>query len=140
MPAPTLAASPTRKVSQLLMRGEGSGEQRRERGDRAVHQAGQTRLNNLQQEQPFLLRRFGFAELGQGDSFGSLRVAAFLLGEVPEQLPDPGVGRAASGDLVKPLRFHLHGLGRFLDGFQAERSDRARRGGGPRTRARPAAE
>ena len=56
------------------------------------------------------------------DLFGGVRVVAFLLGQVAEQLADAGVGGAPAGGLVKASRLHFHGFGGFLDGFQAERA------------------
>ena len=55
-------------------------------------------------------------------SFGGVRMVAFLLRQVAEQLPDAGVSRAPSGDFVKTLRLQFHAFGGFLDGFQTERA------------------
>ena len=113
---------PDEKSLPTVVRGKSGGEQWCQRRNRAVHQANQTRLNDLQEKQPFLLGRVRFAELGQGDPFGGVRVVAFLFGEISEQLADAGVGCAASGGLVKSFRFHLHALGGFLDGLQTKRA------------------
>ena len=100
MPAPRLAARPTRKVSQLFLRGERRGEQRRQRRNRAVHQAGQARLHDLQHEQSRLRRRLFLVRRrrrGRFQFLGDALVLAFLLGQVAQQLADAGVGRRAGG-------------------------------------------
>ena len=50
MPAPIEAASPTTNACQVLLRRERRGEHRRQRRDRAVHQPGQSRLDQPQHE------------------------------------------------------------------------------------------
>ena len=94
MPAPRLAARPTRKVVPAVAGGEGGGEQRRQGRDRAVHQPGQARLDHLQHEQPLprgrLVRRAG-AAAPRATSAIAL-VLALLLGQVAEQLADARVG------------------------------------------------
>ena len=71
------------------MRGEGGGEQRRQRRDRAVHQSGKTRLDILQHEHaPPRLVFFG-AHVGSEDFVGQFRrgvlVALFGFREIGEQ-------------------------------------------------------
>jgi hypothetical protein len=110
------------KSFPTAVRSERGGKQRRQRRDRAVHQSGQPRLNDLQQEEPFLLRLVVFTELGDGDAFSGMRVIAFLLRKIAEQLPDARVGCATSGNFVKSFRFQFHAFGGFLDDFQAERT------------------
>jgi hypothetical protein len=74
------------------VRGERGGEQRRERGDRAVHQAGEPGLDDLQDEQPLGAGIFRPRSIWWGDLLGGVGVVAFLFGEVAEQLADAGVG------------------------------------------------
>src|SRR5947208_2951905 len=46
--------------------------------------------------------------VGYGNGLSGPLVLPLLLGQVAEQLPDAGVGRAVGGGLVEPPRFHLH--------------------------------
>src|SRR5262249_31827037 len=80
--------------------GERRGEDGRERRDRAVHQAGKAGLNNLQNKQAavgFLF--FGLdagGELFFFERIGTLFVAALLVGQIVQQLPNAGVLRTPS--------------------------------------------
>ncbi len=96
------------KGGRAAVRGERGGEQRRERGDGAVHEPGESGLDDLQDEQPLGAGLFVLAQFGRGDLLGGDGVVAFLFGEVAEELADAGVGGAAAGGLVKAAGFHLH--------------------------------
>ncbi len=58
IPAPRLAAIPTRESVPAFMSGKGRGKQWSQCGDRTIHQARQAGLNELQHEEPFV--RFFF--------------------------------------------------------------------------------
>ena len=112
MPAPTDAASPTRNVGQLALRGEGRGEQRRQRRHGTVHQSHQPRLNDLEQEELpggfrlglLLARRLpGGIELA-GKDF----VPPLGLGQIAQQLARFGVGGPLDRPVVEPLRLQFH--------------------------------
>ena len=92
MPAPTEAARPTRKASQLLVGSEGRGEDRGQRRDRAIHEAGQTGLHDLEHEQAAaggVLVALGLGrQLLRLQLAGAMLVGALRLGQVVEQLAD----------------------------------------------------
>ena len=80
-----------------IMGGEGGGEHRRQRRHRAVHQADETRLDDLQDEAPARVFVLGWRGVGAGVSPRARRrsvVLAFRLGEVAQQLADRDVARA----------------------------------------------
>src|ERR1043166_17889 len=104
------------------MRRESRGEQRRQRGDRAIHQTGETRLQGLKQEQSLRLRLLIRAQLGFRDLFGRVRVAAFLFGELAEKLTNPWVTRSPRRCFVEALGLELHACGSALHCFKAERT------------------
>ena len=61
---------------------ERRGKQRRERRDRSIHQTGQPRLDDLQDEQPFLPGGVLLAQLCLGHLLGRLGVVTLLFGQV----------------------------------------------------------
>ena len=115
------------KCVVAVVRGEGRGEQRGERRDRAIHQAGQTRLDHLHHEQPlargrFVIERAGLP-LGAFQRLGQVNVLPLLLGQVAEQLADAGVGRLPDRRFVEPLRLEFHDLDLLADRRQAQRAN-----------------
>ena len=86
MPAPIEAASPTRKAFHELWVAKRRGEHRRERRHRAVHQADQAGLDDLQDKPPALVLRFARpGVVGQHlvlEAGGELVVLVLGLGEV----------------------------------------------------------
>ena len=102
--------------------GKRGGEERRERRNRAVHQTGESGLDDLQEKKSFRLRFFVLAQFCVSDFFGGVRVVAFFLGKVAEQLADSRVRRPSRGDFIKPQRLDFHRLGGFLNSLQAERT------------------
>ena len=88
MPAPIEAARPTRKASHGFLGGDGGGEDRGQRGDRAIHQAGQSGLHDLQDEEAAIGFLLGVARAGvefvAAQFFGAIFVRAFFLGEIVE--------------------------------------------------------
>ena len=95
-----------------ILRGEGGGENGRQRRDRTVHQTGQTGLNIGEQE----LTLFGFTLLsscilGQvlvTQHGGHILMSAFRLGKITQQLARGGIGDVFYRLVVKAdgLRFH----------------------------------
>lgn len=81
-----------------ITRGECSRENRRQRRDRAVHQAREPWLDDLQNEKfaigGFFLAARSFVEFF-GQVLGAVFMAALFLGKVVEQLPDTGILGAA---------------------------------------------
>jgi len=122
MPAPLLAARPTRKVSQLLCVANAAANSGARRRNGPVHQAGQARLNDLQQEEPFLLRLFVFAEFGEGDAFGGVRMVGSSSARSPSNCRMPVSVARRPATFVKTFGFQFHAFGGFLNGFQAERT------------------
>src|SRR6266403_4307932 len=103
---------PHEKRFPALLRRKGRGKQRRQRGDRPIHQTSQPRLYHLQQKQFSV--RFGFArfrarrqvfffQLSRG-----LLVFSFLIRELVQQFSRGSVRRPARRSRVKPPRLHLH--------------------------------
>ena len=122
MPAPRLAAKPTKNVGQLLMRRHGRRKERRQSGDRSIHQSLQPRLDDLQREETLFSRHVTGAQAGVGDLSGCIHMASLFLRQVAEQLPDARVGRAARRRLIKPFGFHLHQFHLLLRGLEAQRT------------------
>ena len=91
MPAPTEAARPTRKASQTVLGCKSGGKHRSESGYRAVHQARESWLYDLQHEEPPLDILFFLLDGGSDrllERLGGCIVAALDFGEVSEQLTD----------------------------------------------------
>ena len=109
------------KRLETAVGGKRGSEQRRQRRDRTIHQPGQSRLDDLQNEQPLGAGLFVLAQFRFRDLFGGDGVVAFLFRKVAEQLADASVGGAAGGGFVKAPGFNFHALGGFLDGLQTER-------------------
>src|SRR5258708_2842737 len=88
-----------------IMGGEGSGEDRSECGDRAIHQSGETWLHNLEDKQAPLRTLFIFLDAGRQLFFveflSAFFVFAFFVDQIVEQLSDAGVLRAAGGLFVE---------------------------------------
>src|SRR6266850_5177355 len=106
-----------------FMRRKGRSKERSERRYGAVHQTGQAGLHDLQQKKPLLPGGFVLAQLSVRNALGCHRMMAFLLCEVPQKLPRPGISCASRGHFVKPFGFHLHGLSAFLDSLQSQGAD-----------------
>ena len=125
MPAPIEAASPTTKAFHDIVRRERRGEHRRERRDRAVHQADQPRLDDLQNEAPALALGFIVPDGGGQHSLleagGELVVLVLGLGEVAEQLADRRVGGAGQSLAIEARRGALHVVSVRARRFEAER-------------------
>src|SRR3984885_7983965 len=87
-------------------------EHRAERRDRAVHQADQPWLDDLQNEAPLLVLVFAAAGRGGQDLLlepgGDLVVLLLLLGQVAEQLAGRSVGGARQGLSIEARRGALH--------------------------------
>jgi hypothetical protein len=119
MPAPIEAARPTRKV-----RGEGGREQRRQRRDRAVHQAGEARLDVLQHEhaplRPFLRRAHVGLEDLAGQPGGEVLVALLDFREIAEQPANVDVLGPLGGPCVEALGLELHRLDLLADGLERQ--------------------
>ena len=115
MPAPIEAASPTRNASQVLLRGEGGGEHRRQGGDRAVHQPGQPGLDHPQHERGPGARVLAAADIVRQVLVAQLVGAMFMLhlgvGQVAEQLAHRDVLAARGGGAVEALGLGLHAFG-----------------------------
>jgi len=126
MPAPMEAARTDNEGIPTIAGCERSGEDGRERRDRAVHQAGKAQLNNLQNKQTavgFLF--FGLdagGELFFFELIGTLFVAALLVGQVVQELPNAGVLRTPSSLLVETARLKFDGAGLPSNGIQPERA------------------
>ena len=106
---------------------DGCGEDGRQGGDGAIHQAGETRLYDLQDEEAavgFILgvARAG-AELVAPQCFGFVLVHAFFLRQVVEQLADAGIGRTGGGLPVEVLGLQFHGGGLAADDVEGQRAD-----------------
>ena len=80
---PQAAASPTQEVFPVSAGGEGGREEWGQRGDGAVHEAGQARLHDLQHEEPVAGRLF-------------LSRAQRLVASIPCVLGEPGGLRSSS--------------------------------------------
>ena len=96
-----------------VLRGEGGGEDRRQRRHRAVHQAGQPRLHIGQDELPPLgLRLLPAARPAgaclQSEPAGQRLVRLLGGGEIAEQLARLGVARALRRLDVEAVRVGLH--------------------------------
>jgi len=100
-----------------ILRGEGGREDRRERRDRAIHQASKARLHVGQQKLAFCgFSLFGLAICIEMFLFQHMRhvfVAPLRLSQITEQLARRGIGGALDRFIVEPdrLRFHQFGLG-----------------------------
>ena len=125
MPAPIAAASPTRNVDQVLWVAKRRGEQRRQGGDGAVHQAGQAGLDILQHEQALgglVLGRARFRRNPVAELLRQLFVLVLFSGELGQQLAHRGVFRRLRGAAIKPRRLELHLLGEFTRGIDRQRA------------------
>jgi hypothetical protein len=135
MPAPTEAASPTRKVVQGSCVAKAVAKKdRRQRRDRAVHEARQPRLHprqdGLAPGARVLLGAGVGREVGRLGGRDPVHVAALLGGEVAEQPPRPGVRRPGRGRLVEATGVGLHLGGLPADPLEAQvldQPDRAAR-------------
>src|SRR3984885_1913230 len=98
---------------------------RRERRDRAVHQADQPWLDELQNEAPLLVLVFAAAGRGGQDLLlepgGDLVVLLLLLGEVAEQLAGRSIGGARQGLSIEARRGALHLARMRPHGLDAQR-------------------
>ncbi len=106
------------------MRGEGCGEQWRQRRYRTVHQPGEPRLHILQHEHaPARLVLFG-AHIGAEDLVGQsgrqVLVRFFRLGEIAEQPAYADILGLSGGLDVKLLGLELHGLDFLADGVERQ--------------------
>ena len=93
--------------------GEGRGENRLKRGDRAIHQTCEPRLDNLEHEQtPIRFFFFGLlrcAELLCFEILGAILVVAFFLRKIVEELANVYVLRLRRRSLVEASCFGFHG-------------------------------
>ena len=132
MPAPIAAASPTRNVARTVG-GKGRGKERRERRDRAVHEAGEAGLHVLQHEHAArgLILRRPRARLELCAQLAGKRLVLVLGGgELGQQIAHRRVLRGFRGAAVEPCRLELHLLGEFSGGVDRQRPvepDRAAR-------------
>ncbi len=102
MPAPMEAAMPTRNAVQLLCEANAAANTGARVDTRAVHQAGQARLDDLQHEAPalglvLLLPRSPDDLLLFVHRPGQVVVLGFLRREVAEELADGGVAGPGGG-------------------------------------------
>src|SRR5438309_113834 len=108
-----------------VLRSECRSENRRQRRNRSIHEAGQTGLNNLQDEQLaiglLLLRYCVFRKLVLFQFLGAILMRALFLGQIIEQLPNAGVLHASCRALIKTPGLRLHGGSFVADLLQAER-------------------
>ena len=91
IPAPREAARPTRKSVPTVLCCKSGGKHRSESGYRAVHEAGEPRLHDLQHEESALGILFFLLDGGSDrllERFCGSIVAALDFGEVSEQLTD----------------------------------------------------
>ncbi len=106
--------------------GEGRREQRRERRDRAIHQAGEARLHVLQHEHAARsLVLLGAGRLGEdllAELLGEVLVRRFLLGETVEEFAHRGVAGGACGRAVEARGLVFHVLRIFAHLGEAERA------------------
>ncbi len=106
------------------MGGEGRGKERSERGDRAIHQAGQTGLDELQHEEPpvrvFFIGLGFFSEVFFFECARRAGMFSFFIGEKVQQFAHGHVGGAAGGAHVKAAGFHFHDFGLAARDFHAE--------------------
>ena len=93
------------------------GKQRGQGRNRAIHQPGQTGLNDLQHKQSLLPVGFLLRECRARDAPGDHHVTALLFGQVAEQLANPGIRGAPRRHLVETLGFEFNGFGGFFDYF-----------------------
>ena len=108
-----------------IVRGEGGGEQRRQRRDRAVHEAGEPRLDILQHEHAprgLVLGGARAAARSFAEFVGELLVLVLGRGEAREQLAHGVVVRGLGGAPVKPRRFVFHLFGKFAHRVEPERA------------------
>ena len=124
MPAPTEAASPTRKASQGLRVAKAAAKQRRERGDRAIHQAGQAGLDDLQDEKAAAGFVLVWPDIGTatGLALSSSAVSAWQRSSSarsPSSWRMPASVVLLRGRLVEAARLHLHRAGLVAHGFEA---------------------
>ena len=107
--------------------GEGGGEHRRQRRHRAVHQADQAGLDDLQDEAAARVLVLVVARVGGEDRFfeigGEVLVLDLGLGEVAEQLADRRVARALDGEAIEALGVVLHLGGAVAHRVDAERAE-----------------
>lgn len=108
---------------EAVVRGKCGGEERGERGDGAIHEAGEAGLDDLEEEEALLLGGFVLTHLHGADALGLVCVVALLLDEVAEELADACIGGAFCGGFVETDCLEFHELGLFLHGFQAEGTD-----------------
>ena len=131
MPAPIEAARPTRKASYGLLGGDGGGEHRGQRGDGAVHQAGQTGLHDLQDEEAAVGFVLGVAravvEFVAAQFFRAIFVRALFLRQVVEQLPYAGVAGARGGLSIEIVRLQFHGGGLAAHHLERQRAHQPNR-------------
>src|SRR5580700_3655687 len=115
-------SDPYQKRVPAFVSGESCGEYWRECRNRSIHQTGQTRLHDLQDEQApasLLFIRLNFrSQFFLPQRLRTTLMTPFFLGEIVEQLTDTGILTASGGFLIKAPGFNLHGAGGLTNGIK----------------------
>ena len=125
MPAPIEAAKPDQESLPVLVRGEGGGEQRRQRRHRAVHQSGKTRLHILQHEHApaglvFLAARTSGLRIVSVSSAATFSWPFSASARSPSRRRTPTSWVCSARLDVEALGLELHRLGFLADGVERQ--------------------
>ncbi len=118
------SCEPDQECRPGIVGGEGRCEQRRQRGDRAIHEAGEARLHILQHEHALGGLVFGGARFRRdllAEVVGELFVLVLGGGKVVEQIAHGVVMRRLRGAAIEPRRLVFHLLGKFARGIDRQR-------------------
>ena len=126
-PGPDGGGQADQKRLPGILGGEGGGENRRECGNRPVHQSGKAGLNIGQDELTafsllFLLLHV-LGRVFEPQSVRQVLMPLFSQRQVTQQLARPGIRRLFGGFKIKPVGLRLHLLGHGAHLFQPQGPD-----------------